>query len=272
MDPNSGLAILGAAIGSAKVVEKVLGPTAEYLGNGMRDWTDRRVTNVARIFENANKKLGDKGDQEGSVHPKVLREILNNGSVTEDELAAEYFGGVLASSKTGVSRDDRGAMYCALTGRLTTYQIRAHYYFYSLIKYVFDGSDHSVAAPQSRSELELFIPIASFALAMELTEAEDLSTILSHVFWGLSAEGLIENVFNFGGEEYIKKYTPVATGSGMTVRPSALGVELFLWAHGLGHLQVAQFLNSDVTFSTDVKITTLPGFVPTKKRKKAGEE
>ena len=38
MDPGTGLTLLGGALGSVKVVEKILGPTADYLGAGMRDW------------------------------------------------------------------------------------------------------------------------------------------------------------------------------------------------------------------------------------------
>ena len=59
MDENSGLAILGTAIGSAKLIEKVLGPTAEYPGTGLRDFAQHRFDNVKRIFQKANAFLGD---------------------------------------------------------------------------------------------------------------------------------------------------------------------------------------------------------------------
>lgn len=32
IDPGTGLTILGSTIGRAKVVEKILGPTSEYIG------------------------------------------------------------------------------------------------------------------------------------------------------------------------------------------------------------------------------------------------
>src|SRR6266496_693093 len=118
MEPASGIAILGTAIGSAKIVEKLLGPTADYLGTGLRSWTEKRVENTRRIFTHAAKLLGDRLESPGSVPPKVLKGILDDGSFCDDELSAEYFGGVLASSRTGVSRDDRGASFTALLGRL----------------------------------------------------------------------------------------------------------------------------------------------------------
>ena len=131
MDPSTGtgLAVLGAAIGSKELVIKLLGPTADYIGTGLQAWTERRVNNVGRIFDIAVQRLGDKLNTEGRVHPKVLKEILSEGSFCDDQLAAEYFGGLLASSRTGISRDDRGAYFVSLVANLSTYQVRAHYFF-----------------------------------------------------------------------------------------------------------------------------------------------
>lgn len=140
MDTATGLTVLGTAVGSAKIVEKLLGPTADYVGGGIKDWTEKRVNNVSRIFSIAATRLGGRIEEEGAVPPKVLKGILDEGSFCDDELSAEYFGGVLASSRTGVSRDDRGAAYIAMLGRLSAYQIRAHYCFYHIFKRLFDGT------------------------------------------------------------------------------------------------------------------------------------
>jgi len=91
MDTNTGLAILGTAIGSAKVVEKMLGPTADYLGGGLKNWTEKRVENVSRIFDHARTRLGSKIDCEGSVPPKVLKSICYQGLINyDDELNNRY--------------------------------------------------------------------------------------------------------------------------------------------------------------------------------------
>jgi hypothetical protein len=73
-----------------------------------------------------------------------LKEILENGAWCEEELQVEYFGGVLASSRTGISRDDRGAYFTSLISRLSTYQLRSHYIFYHLFKKIFDGEDINI--------------------------------------------------------------------------------------------------------------------------------
>lgn len=70
------MVILGSAIGSAKLVEKILGPTADYVGGGIQNWTRKRVENVAKIFGHAERKLGTRLESEGAVPPRVLKEIL----------------------------------------------------------------------------------------------------------------------------------------------------------------------------------------------------
>lgn len=158
METATGLTILGTAVGSAKLVEKVLGPTAEYLGEGLRSWTEKRVENTKRIFQHAAMLLGDKVDTPGAVPPKVLKGILDDGSFCDDQLAAEYFGGVLASSRSNVSRDDRGAAFIALLGRLTTYQIRTHFIFYHVIKSLYEGQPIGISTSEERNQLQTFIP------------------------------------------------------------------------------------------------------------------
>jgi hypothetical protein len=42
---ETGLIILGSTIGGAKLVEKVLGPRADYVGIGLQNWAEKRVKN-----------------------------------------------------------------------------------------------------------------------------------------------------------------------------------------------------------------------------------
>ncbi len=81
MDPATGLTILGSAVGGAKLVEKLLGPTADYVGTGLKNWAEKRVTNASRIFEKAAEKLGSRIDEPGAVPPRVLKEILDEGPI-----------------------------------------------------------------------------------------------------------------------------------------------------------------------------------------------
>ena len=99
-----------------------------------------RIENLKRIFDKAKEKLGDKINEQGAVSPRVLKGIINEGSWSDDFLSVEYFSGVLASSKTGILRDDRGVYFNALISGLSAYQLRMHYLFYHAIKREFNGT------------------------------------------------------------------------------------------------------------------------------------
>ena len=94
MDIGTGLSVLG----SASILKKLLGPTADYVGDELKEITRMRVENLKQIFANATKKVGDGIDKPGAVPPKVLYGILSEGSFCDDLFVGEYMGGVLASS------------------------------------------------------------------------------------------------------------------------------------------------------------------------------
>lgn len=246
MDVGTGLALLGPS----QIVAKLLGPTADYLGSGMKEWTEKSVSNVKSIISHAVKKIGTKIDETGSVPPKVLKTILADGPFCDDHVAQEYYGGVLASARTGVSRDDRGAYFLELIRRLTSYQIRAHFILYSTIKKVFNGVGTNVQTNEGRSGLGTYIPAEEFDRAMDYqgSEIESANALLGHVFFGLTKEGLIEPGFQSGPIGHLTKFYPGATEPGTILHPSALGIEFFLSANGKGDLANNQFLNSTINF------------------------
>lgn len=234
-----------------KTIEKVLGPTLDDFGEDLRKWTSQRKENFAKILDSARKKLGSRNELQGQVNKRVLKVILSEGTFCDDQLMAEYFGGVLASSKSEVSRDDRGVSFTALIGRLTTYQIRAHYIFYKTVKKLFDGrEDISVMSLKYQNKLETFIPHESFTTAMEFSEKENALVLLPSIMSGLARESLIGRDFEIiGGEK-----TAYCGGNGLVFQPTALGAELFLWAHGKSDLPLTEFFNKENEFSFELDI------------------
>jgi hypothetical protein len=255
IDPVTGLTILGGAFGGAKVVEKILGPTADYVGNQIKEWTEKKVNNTSKIFQNAEKKLGFKIEEPGKVPPKVLKGILEEGSWCEEELQVEYFGGVLASSRSGISRDDRGAYFVSLVTRLSTYQLRTHYAIYTAIKNHFDGQDMNIGESTDRTKMEIYIPFSSYINAMDYTTEEmgNFDSLMTHSLWGLYKEELIEN-FSYGSAESLKINFSGANESGFIIQPSNLGIELFMWAFGYGQKSNRAFFIPSTEFKTDQKI------------------
>jgi len=277
MDAGTALTILGSAVGGAatgaKIVEKILGPTADYLGAGIKNWTERRVNNVGKIFSKAQQKLGSKIDDPGSVPPKVLKAVLDDGSFCEDTIGVEYFGGVLASARTENSRDDRAVTYLSLINRLSTYQLRTHYLLYQTLKMTL--KDKSSNQRINQSVLELYIPENVYDEAMDFLESENKEIIVDHSIVGLSKEGLISDCV-YGDVDTMQAHsrTPIGpfqlsyrynlervTEGGIVFQPTALGFELFFWAHGKTDFQFHDFLNPEIDFPIIEGLSIKPGAI-----------
>jgi hypothetical protein len=249
MDPitiaGGGLAVLG----SKEVIGKLLGPTAEYLGAELRTYTEKGVTNLRRIFEHGVRRAGASLEEPGQVPPKVLKNILTEGYFCEDELGAEYFGGVIAASRTGISRDDRGAAIVALIARLSTYQLRAHYVFYTALKNLYDGSKVNLGRADDCTNACVFFSTEAFFEAMDFSVREDVNAIVPHILFGLSKEGLISPFWAARDPAGLREILGVhAPQTGIVVIPATLGVELFYWAYGLGNRRPSDFFQPEILF------------------------
>ena len=248
METGTGLTVLGTAFGSAKLLEKLLGPTADYLGGEIRSYAEKGVQNLGRIFKHAEKKLGTKIEEPGQVPAKVLKEILEEGYFCEDELSGQYFGGVLASSRSGVSRDDRGASFVGLIGKLSVYQVRTHFIFYSIFRNLCSGRTENLGLSGERAKFRLFVPFSVYEGAMDFQDGELPSVLLPHVMNGLKLEALIADYWAYGSRDTVlKEVAPDAQfqSDGIVFCPSPVGMELYLWAHGLGSLAPTEFLKCD---------------------------
>ena len=244
-------------------LSKILGPTADYLGGQLKEFTQKRIENVGKIFSNAENKLGNKIDSPGQVPPKVLRTIINEGSYSDDVVAVEYFGGVLASSRTEVGRDDRGSRLSKMIDNLSTYQIRSHYLIYSTISELFSNGENSFSLPENRGELQLFMPFQGFFEAMAFTQQElDNPQILNHIFFGLDADGLIEPNWTFGPQQFLMKNLSGVPSAGIICKPTALGAELLLWAFGHGDKKLDFLLTREFSSEIEGIPKSVPNAVP----------
>ena len=193
------------------------------------------------------------------VPPKVLKTIINEGSYCDDEIGGGYFGGVLASSKTEVDRDDRGARIAKMIDNLSAYQLRSHYLIYSTISELFSNSEHSFYRQENRRKMRLFMSYQDYNHAMEITPQESNNgQMLNHIFHGLASDGLVDNNWEFGPQEEVKTTFSDASSAGILCFPTALGAELLLWAFGHGDKHLNFLLTDD--FSPEIE--GIPKSVP----------
>jgi len=261
-DPNAvvggGLALLA----SKDLLTKLLGPAAEYIGGEIKGLVEKGNLNIGDIFIKAYRKLGSDVEQPGAVNPRVLKNIFEDGRFCEDELAREYFAGVLASSRTKDGKDDRGVTNAKLVSNLSSYQIRTHYIFYTLLRRAFLPYGSIVSSDTHRGMMIIYIPSKTYysgmgSLLVPSDDREKIS-VLAHSMNGLRRNDLIEDEYVYGARERFLSRTLTAGSKGfglnkrvlceygISFQPTPSGMEFYLWAHGLGDRDHFQFLDESL--------------------------
>lgn len=253
-DFTTGVEILGPSA----LTLKLLGPTVDYLGEGMRVWSETRMRNVRGIFDKAERKIDPSTLRDsGAVAPRVLRGVLSDGSFVTDELSQDYFGGVLASSHSESGRDDRAATYIELLARLSTYQIRTHYVLYCAAQVAcaaMPGIDLSHVAGRDRVG-DFFMRFPRFFTLLDLSDSEmdDLPAVLTHALVGLHREGLIGVHWHFSTDRDNVSASEAGQGhefpcGGLVFGLSMFGIELFCAAHGFSGEPASTFVEPSPHF------------------------
>jgi hypothetical protein len=241
-----GMAIAGG-IASKEVLSKLLGPTAEYLGNGMRDLVKISATNVSRIFTIACEKLKDGLDKKGQVNPRILKNILEEGRFVENIFSAEYFGGILASSRNEDGQDDSSLPYINLIKVLPSFHIHLHFIIYSLVA-KFGAIKRGKSNYLNIKSLQLMIPLNQLRKSLSIKK-NDSNIEVWNALVNLSENNLIYEHYGLKTDNSEKKNGEISFDEpGIIVRPTEKGAALFLKALGY------QGLSPELIFSVDVEI------------------
>lgn len=118
-----------AVVGGGLGLRRVVGPSLDAIGGALGKFTQYRAENLLKIGEKAQRRLsdGDDPDVSDSVHPRVARAILDEGSWINDDLHQEYLAGLLVSARSKDGRSDRDAYLARMVAGLSAEQIRLHY-------------------------------------------------------------------------------------------------------------------------------------------------
>lgn len=236
MDVGTGIALFGPSA----ITLKLLGPTADYIGEGVKDWVDLRRQNVNRIFDAAEYKIDlEQLDEPGAVPPRILKGVMDDGSFMEDEVGSEYFAGLLAASRSPEGNDDSSVPSVALIGRLSSFQLRAHFVLYRAAQAVAAAQPEiNLHLREGRVKLhELAVPTDAFYDAVRIPESTGMNSTgaMAHVMIGLQQHDLIDAPGWYCGDSdfLLKQHRVEWSHDHMLVfHLSNAGIALFCAAHG----------------------------------------
>lgn len=201
---------------------KLLGPTAEIIGADLKQLYEKGKD---KIVANAIKKTKDI-ESAGQTNLRVSRDVFWNGSFTDESICAEYFGGILAASRSADGKDDTGVFYVDIIKSLSSGQLKVHYILYrTLNKMLLGDETRKDLNPGQETELqhlELFIP-QKMGLLEQLGN-EDLGAILH----GLHSKKLIGDFES--NNHKLENGTSVPF---IKFAPTALGIQLFAIANNM---------------------------------------
>lgn len=217
-------ATLGAAVAAKPLLERLLGPSFDYVGEAMADLFARYGNrNVVDILRRAAARLDDQTRKTAFINPRILRMILEDGCFADDDVAKEYYAGLFVSAFTNQLDDDRAITLLAAVRNLTARQIRAHHLLYSLIRKLHGGRQMSFANDAANSSI--FMPEYLAERDVLVASSRDVQYVLQ----GLIHEDLVDRIYTLDRIYFDASSDKIYHGWLLT--GTAFGAELFLWVH-----------------------------------------
>ena len=194
---------------------RVLGPVLSEIGE---DFKKLYVIGRDKIINAAHRKIDNPNDGK-SANLRVARDVFWNGAFTDSDICAEYFGGILASSRSEDGKNDDAIQFLETIRSMSSTQLKFHYLIYSCLNKMFLQSG---VAPNVALGHEFQTKTAYFSW-IELSQSFQIeaNTVLNILYRG----GLLH--------EYKLNYDS-ANGDNLAyimVRPTTFGVFLYAAAH-----------------------------------------
>ncbi len=260
--PSIGIGL--TILGSKELLLKLLGPTAEYLGNEIKGFVEKCNINIDDIFIRAQKKLGNRIEEKGVVSPRILKRIWDEGRFCEDELVKEYFAGLLASSRCEDGKDDRSLPFLSLVRDLSIYELKTHYILYTVSRQLLSNEKTNLQDGEVKRNFSIYIPSDNYFKALDIAKEKDINralAILNHTIDHLARYNLIESKYSLGTKEFLQEEYPSIPDEGFIFKPSAFGATLYLWVHGAPDVPPNVLLCKQAQFEVDASIRIPEGAI-----------
>lgn len=125
--PSEEIIVTAGVASAAYVAQQLFGKTLAEMGD---DLNKVYKANRDKLLAKAAKKVVDPNDG-AKPNLRVARDVIWNGAVTDDEVCAEYFGGLLAASRSDDGKDDSALIYVDCIKALSSKQLHLHFVIYS---------------------------------------------------------------------------------------------------------------------------------------------
>jgi hypothetical protein len=172
-----------------------------------------RTSTLAKIAIGAENLLAKKPDaRQMHAHPKLVSDILRQGSWTPDEALMGLWMGLLANSCSVDAPDDSNEIFARLLGHFMPAQARI----------LNHGCERALGLPSELRNSAFGAVVLAPREMIRVTGVHDLfrnATDLAHLF----NLGLIQNIFDF---------TSHRRADNFDITPSRLGLELYKHCHG----------------------------------------
>jgi len=262
-DPVTGAAALAKAMGSVgsqgekvagNLLTRLLGPSADAFGEALARAVEYRTRNFGRIAERADAK--SQGNRDGIVNTRVAFVMLEDGSLCNDELMAEYLGGVFAGTRTFSGKDDRAVSWIKVIAGLSALEIRAHFLLYREWAGRLHGrTDLNLGMTLSTIRATLDVELHEFERLLNADDSIPFGQATAHAIPGLQAVKLLSDNSACGPRSEVARDSPFENV--LQVQPSMRGCELYGWAQGLPGLSAEEFTSKAEVFDTEPAIPRL---------------
>jgi hypothetical protein len=193
---------------------KLFGTVLATLGD---DINKLYVKGRDKIVEVASKKVENPEDGK-RVNIRAARDVLWNGAITDDEVCAEYFGGMLAAARSEDGKDDGVVHYVDTIKAMSSRQLELHYVIYKAWQTLLNQSGKSLNVAQSSQIQAWHVFMVGLELSgRQLSYDRDLTV--------LHRQGLLVQ-YNYDNHIVGEVSMPF-----VDVTPTTFGVMLFAIAH-----------------------------------------
>ena len=217
-------------------IEKLLGPTFEYYGQGLKSVIEgfnvKAKENIQKIFERAIVKKGKDLEKDGVINPRIIKEIVFDGAFGDTNVIQEYYSGILASARTA-DGNDACIQYINVLKGLSSRQLKLHYVIYT--KFLMDNKGKDCNLHTNENSINVYFSTEEIFKIFDFSTGEELDNFTSNDLPAIYHADLVRS-YEFDTNKNEKQFK---------FRITLFGVSLFLQALGFGNVFAPKCLNDE---------------------------